>query len=76
MAGDLESIREWITDGDNGLLVDPNSPQALADAIIAALEDAPLREQARGRNLAIIAARAEHQAVMTRAEIFYNELIG
>ena len=76
VAGDLESIREWITDGDNGLLVDPNSPQALADAIIAALEDAPLREQARGRNLAIIAARAEHQAVMTRAEIFYNELIG
>ena len=26
VAGDLESLREWITPGQNGLLVDPNDP--------------------------------------------------
>ena len=31
VAGDLESIREWITHGQNGLLVDPNDPQSIAD---------------------------------------------
>jgi glycosyltransferase involved in cell wall biosynthesis len=38
IAGDLESIREWITHGKNGLLVDPNNAQSIADAILIALE--------------------------------------
>ena len=75
VAGDLESIREWITPGENGLLVDPNSPESLADAIVTALDDAPLRSQARVHNLEIIAARAEHQAVMASAKGFYAGLI-
>ncbi len=29
IAGDLESIREWITDGVNGLLVDPGDPSCI-----------------------------------------------
>jgi glycosyltransferase involved in cell wall biosynthesis len=33
VAGDLDSIREWITPGINGLLVDPGDPQELAEAI-------------------------------------------
>ena len=36
IAGDIESLREWIDPGINGLLVDPGDPAALTDAIIYA----------------------------------------
>ena len=58
VAGDLESIREWITPGQNGLLVDPNDPQAIASAILIALEREDLRREAAGLNQVMIAARA------------------
>ena len=34
VVGDLESLREWITPGVNGLLVDLSHPQELAEAIL------------------------------------------
>ena len=34
VAGDLESIREWITPDENGLLFDSNDPQSIAKAIV------------------------------------------
>ena len=37
IAGNIESIHEWIRDSENGLLVDPTDPQALAQAIIIAI---------------------------------------
>ena len=46
VAGDIESIREWITPGVNGLLVEPDKPQALAEAVLLALDNPDLR---RGR---------------------------
>jgi glycosyltransferase involved in cell wall biosynthesis len=76
VAGDLESIREWITPGVNGLLIDPADPQALADAILRALDDPSLRAQAASRNAEILAARADYGANMRRAEDFYGRLIG
>lgn len=75
VAGDLESIREWITPDQNGLLVDPNDPQALAAAILQALESDDLQRRARTVNQSLIAARAEYQAVMRRADDFYHSLI-
>lgn len=75
VAGDLESIREWITPGENGLLVDPHNSQALADAILTALEKPELRAQAREHNLAMIQNRAEYRLVMKKATAFYTELI-
>ena len=39
VAGDLESIREWITPKENGLLFDPKDPQSIAAALISALEN-------------------------------------
>ncbi|RMF45527.1 MAG: glycosyltransferase, partial [Anaerolineae bacterium] len=75
IAGDIESLREWITPGVNGLLVPPDDPDALADAILRALGDAALRAAARQHNQALIRERAEYGAVMRRAEGFYGALV-
>ncbi len=74
VAGDLESIREWITPNENGLLFDSNDPQSIAEAIIAAIENKNLRSKAAGLNQAIISARAEYKQNMQRAEEFYDRI--
>ncbi len=76
VAGDLESIREWITHGQNGFLVDPNSPQAIADAILIALEREDLRREAAGLNAKIISARGEYTQNMKLVGEFYELVIG
>ena len=43
VAGDLQSLREWITPGVNGLLCDPTSSQALAEAVLQAITSPDLR---------------------------------
>ena len=45
----ISGIPELIDDGENGLLVPPNDPQALADALLT-LSHAPDRRAAMGRN--------------------------
>ncbi len=75
IVGDLESIREWIEDGKNGLLVPSGDPQAVAEAIVRAATDARLRKAAAVQNKKIIARRAERNGVMGRVEKFYHELI-
>ncbi|GAB4544809.1 MAG: hypothetical protein Fur002_18350 [Anaerolineales bacterium] len=72
VAGDLESIREWIRHGENGLLFDSSNPQSIADAILRALKDKDLRRKAAGLNANLIAERAEYSANMKRVEEFYK----
>ena len=72
VVGDLESIREWITHGQNGLLVNPNNPQSIADAILIALEREDLRREAAGLNEKIISARGEYTQNMKLAGEFYG----
>lgn len=76
VAGDLESLREWITSGQNGLLIDPNDPQALAQAILRALKEPALRHSAQAENLRLVAEKAEYKTVMSQAEGFYHVLSG
>lgn len=75
VAGDLESLREWITPGVNGLLCDPTAPQAVAEAVTRALESPELRRQARPINLNLIAERASYPLVMQQAEAFYRQIL-
>ncbi len=75
IAGDIESIREWIEPGVNGFLVDPADPRALAEAVLAGLTDPELRARSRSINTEMIAKRAEYQKVMEEAGQFYNQLI-
>jgi glycosyltransferase involved in cell wall biosynthesis len=74
VAGDLESIREWITPGRNGLLFDSNEEHSIANAICTALRDKTLREQAADLNREIISTRAEYELNMKRAEGFYDKV--
>lgn len=75
VAGDLESIREWITPGHNGLLVNPKDAGALAAAMLHGLGDAVLRSKAATYNTRLIAERAEYVSGMQRAESFYQAVL-
>jgi hypothetical protein len=75
VAGDIESLQEWIIPGVNGLLVDPRSPRALAEAILRGLRDPALRLSAQERNTRLVAERADYRRVMVEAERFYQRLI-
>lgn len=58
VAGDLESVREWITPGENGLLAVLDDPGPLAQAILRALQDDELCARAREINLRLVAQHA------------------
>ena len=75
IAGDIESLREWITPGVNGLLVDPNSPEELANAILSAMYNEGLRTRGVELNRALIRERAEISRVQTEIEVFYQSLV-
>jgi glycosyltransferase involved in cell wall biosynthesis len=75
IAGDIESIREWITHGENGFLVDPGNPEALGRAIVQAISNPGLRQRAAELNLEIVRERAEYQKCMRSAEEFYQQVL-
>lgn len=74
LAGDLESIREWITPNKNGLLFDSNNPQSIADATINAIENKDLRGKSVGPNQKLIASRAEYEHNMKQVDEFYKKI--
>jgi glycosyltransferase involved in cell wall biosynthesis len=76
VAGDIESIREWITPGVNGLLVEPDKPQALAEAILLALENSDLRGRAAQINRDLVGERASVENVREKIGRFYSALTG
>jgi glycosyltransferase involved in cell wall biosynthesis len=63
VVGDIESLREWLTDEVNGLLVDPREPQQAANAMIKAITDESLRLNVLKKNYAMIRSRAEISGV-------------
>ncbi len=75
IAGDLESVREWLVRGETGLIVDPADDEGLAWAIVRALEDDGLRQSAARRNVEIIRQRADYATSMEQAEAFYREVV-
>lgn len=75
IAGDLESIREWIENGVNGLLVNVAEPGELAEAILRALSDPDLRSAAALKNETLIEEQARYADVMREAQAFYSRII-
>jgi glycosyltransferase involved in cell wall biosynthesis len=71
---DTESTAEWISHGENGLLVEPGNPQQIADAIRRALLDDALVDSAARRNASIIRERLELSAVRTKVIDMYTQV--
>jgi glycosyltransferase involved in cell wall biosynthesis len=70
VVGDIESLREWLSDGENGLLVDPRDYEATANAVIEALSSDSLLESARQKNMKMIKQRAGVDQVGQRVKEF------
>jgi glycosyltransferase involved in cell wall biosynthesis len=75
IAGDLESVREWLVRGETGLIVNPADNEGLAWAIIRALEDDGLRQSAAQRNVQVTRQRADYATCMQQAEDFYRTVV-
>ena len=73
---DLAGNREWIADGENGIILARRDPRALADAVLAALGDDALRAAARERNTVIIRERGLWRDNMGRVEEAFARLAG
>jgi glycosyltransferase involved in cell wall biosynthesis len=68
-------VPEWIRDGENGLLVPPKDPGALARAILALAGDPPLRERLGARGRETVRERADWGRLMPRVEEDYIKLV-
>jgi glycosyltransferase involved in cell wall biosynthesis len=75
IAGDIESLREWITPGENGLLVDPVDPQELSEAIVKAISQPEMRQAAKEKNLQLVKDRAEYEKCMGMVDDWYRKVI-
>jgi len=75
IAGNIESVREWIIDGVNGSLRDPSDAQGFSEAILSVVADRELRLSAAVKNRQLIEDRAEYGSTMAKAERFYERLI-
>jgi len=76
VATDVPGCREVVRHGENGLLVPPRNPEALAEAIATLLKDPALRARmgARGREIAV-QVFSEERMVRETLEV-YRELLG
>jgi len=75
IAGDIESLREWITPGVNGLLVELNKPQALADGIMSVIQNPEFKQKAALTNSIRIKEKAEINQVHQRIIEFYQRFL-
>ena len=71
---DTDATSEWITDGENGLLVSPGDIKGIAAAIERALVDDALVDQAAALNHALIRARLDIEVVLPKVIDMYTEV--
>lgn len=77
IACDVPALREWITPGVHGWLVDPHDPAAIAAAVVRALrqspaERAPMQTAARSQ----IIERADKERHLIALESLFTRLAG
>ncbi len=72
VVGDVASVREWITEGVNGLVVPAADPALVAAALTRALTDESLLRAAREENVRLIAERADYDKNLKEVESRYE----
>jgi glycosyltransferase involved in cell wall biosynthesis len=75
IARDLPSLREWITSGENGLLLTQCNPESISEAIQTLLLSSDIRDKYINRNLELIKERADHNNEMRKMEALYREIV-
>ena len=68
-------VPEWIRNGENGVLIPPRAPEALAEAILALAADPLLRKRLGARARETVRERADWGRLMVQVEDDYKELI-
>ncbi|UCE02077.1 MAG: glycosyltransferase [Candidatus Latescibacterota bacterium] len=74
VVSDIDGNREWVRDGENGLLFPSGDADALARCLEKAADDAPLRARAATANRQIVAERGSWRASMARVEHLFSGL--
>ena len=72
---DLPSIREWITDGENGYLFDMDDPKQIASQFERAWRERPLHPRMATINQDLVRQRGDYTTNMRRVEEFYWSLM-
>lgn len=73
--GNIKSLREWVEQASNGLLVDPHDPHDLAQAVINALNNPGFIKRAVQINKEIIKMRASQNVTLPRIDNFYTQFL-
>ena len=74
VVSDIPANREWVTDGINGYLVSPNSPEHLANRINDAWNHHELREAAAKHNWSMIREKGDYRKNMAIIESEFMHL--
>lgn len=75
VVSDIEGNREWIADGENGLLFPVGDIQALADKIESATRDISMRQKAVHHNFELILNKAVWENNMAEVEQEFETLV-
>jgi glycosyltransferase involved in cell wall biosynthesis len=74
LSTDVSGIPELLTNGENGLTVPPEDPQALANALEAAIRDPALRSRLGDAAEKRVRERFDYQSsIMQLARLFEDE---
>jgi glycosyltransferase involved in cell wall biosynthesis len=76
IATDVPGCREIVRPGENGFLVPPRDPAALAEAICRLVQDAPLRARMGARSREIAVSEFSEEIVIGQTLAVYRELFG
>ena len=76
IVSDIPSQEELVEQGTTGLRVSPQDPQAIAEAIVHAIEDPELRRTAAERNRSFVEDYGVLETNMARMEAWYYRLAG
>ncbi len=71
----LPCVREWINDGWNGILVNPNNIGQIADSIVRLLENQEMRKSFAERNWKLICEKGDQDYWMGKMEELYYSLV-
>ncbi len=72
VCGDIPSIREWVIPGETGMLVDPDDPESVAEAIVRVLADDAFRARASKAARETVLDRADRDVVAPKIAALYE----